>query len=299
MRTLATGTGFVLEPTWAELIVSATGALGDRVLARWLVEEVAHASSAWLVCHGAEQAPHGASDRLADLVTRCRAGEPVQHVLGHWSFAGVELAVDRRALVPRPETEVLVEAVLRELDARTAAPLDPSGACLVLDLGTGSGAIACALVTANPGVEVVACDCASEALALASENRERLGASAQARLRLHLGAWYEGLDALKGQVDVVVSNPPYLARAEWAGLDPVVRDHDPYGALVAGESGLEGIDAVLSGAPAFLAPGGWAFVEIAPHQERAAIEIARRAGARRSEVALDLAGRPRVLRARF
>lgn len=283
------------RPTWRELLERAGSTLGDRQAARWLLEEAAGRRLSALLSSLDDQAPPAAAAALEVLVRRRQQGEPLQHVFGHWPFAGVELLVDRRALVPRPETEVLVELALGELRGA------PRGArASALDLGTGSGAIACALVQAIGNLQVLAVDCSARALALAEENRGRLPSAAAVRLRLARGSWYEGLPAeLAGRLDLVAANPPYLAAAEWPGLDPVVRDHDPYQALVAGPTGLEAHRAVLAGAGQALRPGGTLLLEHAPHQAGALTALARQGGARSAEVLADLAGRPRVLRARW
>lgn len=194
--------------------------------------------------------------------------------------------------MPRPETEVVVGYALAALADRRRSP----GAALVaVDLGTGSGAIACSLVHEDPAVSVVGVDRSPEALSLAAENRARLATGEAARLELRQGSWYEPLGDLSGTVAVVVSNPPYLGAAEWAGLDPVVRDHDPFEALVAGPTGLEAIEAVLSAAPTVLTAGGAVVVELAPHQADAAQAAASAHGAGAATIHLDLAGRARCL----
>ena len=221
-------------------------------------------------------------------------------MLGRWSFRRLELRVDGRALVPRPETEVVAGEALAALAARDVAGGGRrNGPPVAVDLGTGSGAIACALVDEHPGVRVVAVELAEEARRLAEENRAALAPSAAARLEVRAGSWYQPLQDLAGVVDVVVSNPPYLSAAEWPDLEAVVRDFDPYGALVAGPTGLEAIEAVLAGAPGVLAPGGVVVTELAPDQAAAAVELARRYGAGDAEVRRDLAGRLRCLVARW
>ena len=241
-----------------------------------------------------------ATAELRRRVGRRLCGEPLQHVLGRWSFRRLELRVDGRALVPRPETEVVAGEALAALAARDVAGGGRrNGPPVAVDLGTGSGAIACALVDEHPTVRVVAVEVAEEARTLAEENRATLPPAAATRLEVRAGSWYEPLADLAGAVDVVVSNPPYLAAAEWPALDAVVREFDPYGALVAGPTGLEGIEAVLAGAPGVLAPGGAVVVELAPDQAGAAVELARCQGARAAEVRPDLAGRPRCLVARW
>ncbi len=283
----------VADSTWRALLAQATDALGERQAARWLVEDAAGCDAAGLHTLLDEVAPDVAATRLRALVARRCGGEPLQHVLGRWPFAGVELIVDRRALVPRPETEVLVDAALREFERlQSATPL-------VADLGTGSGAIAAALVCARADCTVVAVERDAGACSLAADNRSRLGPLARERLILRQGSWYGPLAAEAGALDLVVANPPYLAAGEWAGLDPVVRDHDPYDALVAGPTGLEAVAAVVSGAPAHLRRPGTLLCELAPAQAAAATALARRAGAREIWVLADLAGRERILGARW
>lgn len=276
--------------SWRGVLGQAASALSDEMAARWLLEEASGRSFGELVGHLDELVPDNVASALDRLVARRLAGEPLQHVIGHWPFAGVELVVDGRALVPRPETELLVELARREL-----APIDSP---LVLDLGTGSGAIACALVNGREDLTAVAVDTSCDALALAALNRDRL--PSPSRLVLRHSNWYEAVaDELAGRVDLVVSNPPYLAESEWPGLDPVVREHDPRPALVAGESGLEGIEAVFAGAPIVLRQRGVALVEIGEGQGTAAAALAKVAGARQTTVIDDLAGRPRIVRAQF
>jgi release factor glutamine methyltransferase len=303
----------VTTTTWSDLLRGAAVRLGDPVTAKWVVEEVAGVEAARLLLDGAAGAPTSASERLDVMLARLDAGEPLQHVLGHWSFRTIDLVVDRRALVPRPETEVVVGHVLDELArmraakgaSRVARRASTRPSPVVLELGTGSGAIACAIVSEDEDVNVVAVDCSPDALELAGENRGHLAPDAASRLVLASGDWYEGTAALLAgrglgpTVDCIVSNPPYIAESEWAGLDPVVRDHDPYDALVAGPTGLECVEAVVAGAPELLVTGGALVVEIAPWQASAAGEMARRAGARDVAVGLDLAGRARLVRARW
>lgn len=235
------------------------------------------------------------------LARRRSAGEPLQHVLGHWSFRTLEVKVDSRALVPRPETEIVAERALAELRRLSrAAPLGP-----LADLGTGSGVIACSLARelpeAVPGVAgtIYGTDVSVGALELARENvATSLPAAWPMTIELLLGSWFDPLpSSVRGALDIVVSNPPYLAAAELAGLDEVVREHDPEVALVAGESGLECIEEIVAAAPQWVSERGSLVLEIAPHQKDAALALAAAAGFA-AEVGDDLAGRPRVLVAR-
>lgn len=280
--------------TWRQLWRRAAEELGSGTEARWLVEDVSGLDAAgWLLACD-DKAPAGAVRGLDELVRRRKAGEPLQHVLGHWSFRTVEVVVDRRVLVPRPETEVLVAHALACLDR--LAPAGGGRELLAADLGTGSGVITLSLAAERQDVQVLATDRSREALAVASANLVQLPASAAARVRLYEGDWFAALPAdLAGRLDLVASNPPYLAEHEWDDLDPVVRDFDPRGALVAGPSGFEALEAVIGQAPGWLGPHGFLLVELAPTQAPAALELARVAGLSEARVEEDLAGRPRVL----
>ncbi|HWF17394.1 MAG TPA: HemK/PrmC family methyltransferase [Acidimicrobiales bacterium] len=238
------------------------------------------------------------------------AGEPLQYVFGHWPFRRLDLLVDERVLIPRPETEQVVEVALAE--ARRLAAGRPSGEGLVLvDAGTGSGAIALALATElGPGVvaEVWATDASTDALAVAASNLEAVGRSSPAgetlpAVTLVEGSWLEPLPASRrGRVDLIVSNPPYVSAAEWSGLAVEVR-REPRAALVAGPAsdgtpGLADVEAVLRQSLDWLRRPGGLVVELAPHQAEAAAGLAASLGYDQTRVELDLARRPRALVAR-
>jgi release factor glutamine methyltransferase len=268
--------------------------LGSDHEARWLLEDVAGTGSP------SDTLSPDAAARVRELAERRETGEPLQYVLGHWPFRQLDLLVDARALIPRPETEWLVDVALAELD-RTLAD---GGAGKVVDLGTGTGAIALAIATerVGHGVETVATDLDAGALELARDNWARAGGPA---VEFRHGSWWEALAPDdRGRIALVVANPPYVAAVEWELLDPVVRDHEPYGALVAatgrdGMPGLADVEAIVDGAGEWLARPGAAVIEIAPAQDRAARHAARRAGATDADVLADLAGRPRALVARW
>jgi release factor glutamine methyltransferase len=250
-----------------------------------------------------------ARSRFEALVDRRAGGEPVQYVIGRWAFRTLDLMVDRRVLIPRPETEQVVEVALAELDRLPAEATDAPGpagppappggrasAAVAVDLGTGSGAIALSIAAERPAVEVWATDVSPAALEVATANLAGLGGRAAARVRLAEGAWWAALpEHLRGRVDLVISNPPYISAAEMTAIDAQVTDWEPSLALEAGPTGLEAIQEILDGAPAWLRPGGVAVVEIAPHQRRQAVTIARDAGFAAVEVHPDLAGYPRAL----
>jgi len=241
--------------------------------------------------------------RGSGLLARRLAGEPLQYVLGEWAFREHDLLVDRRVLIPRPETETVVEVALAEVERlgeRRGRP-DPWAAAIttfaVADLGTGSGAIAIALERSLPEAEVWATDRSAEALAVARANIAGTGAT---RVRTAEGHWFEALDdSLRGELLLVVSNPPYIAEAEIDALPAAVIEWEPFGALVSGPTGLEAIGTILAEAPGWLAPGGVVVLEHAPHQADAVVDLARDAGFVEARVEPDLAGRPRALVARL
>jgi release factor glutamine methyltransferase len=247
------------------------------------------------------------------MASRRAAGEPLQYVFGHWPFRRLDLLVDARVLIPRPETEQVVEVALGEARRLgTASGGSRAGAGLVLaDAGTGSGAIALSLATElGPRVvaELWATDVSTDALAVAASNLEavRLSQPAAAGLpptTLVQGSWLDPLPArLRGAVDLVVSNPPYVSEAEWDGLAPEVR-LEPRGALVAGAAtdgtaGLAAVEALLRQARSWLRRPGAVVIEIAPHQAEAATALASGLGYGETRVEKDLARRPRALVAR-
>lgn len=262
---------------------------------------------------GVERVTERAAGRFHEMVARRLAGEPLQYVIGHWSFRHLEVMVDRRVLIPRPETEVTVEVALAELDriwgmSQPDAVGPPAAATgrgvlaespTVVDLGTGSGVIALAMATERPAVTVWATDASADALHVASANLAGVGGRAAARVRLAQGPWWDALPAeLAGTVALVVSNPPYVAAGEMVDLDPVVAAWEPQPALRAGDTGLEAVAEILAGAGRWLRPDGGAVVEIAPHQADAAEVLARDAGFSETAVRPDLSGRLRVLVAR-
>jgi release factor glutamine methyltransferase len=275
------------------LVAAIAARVGSAQEARWIVD-------------------HGGMDRARALADRRAAGEPLQYVLGRWPFRSLELQVDRRVLIPRPETEQVVEVALGELalvlglEGRRSA-----GPAMAVDLGTGSGAIALSLAvegaTDGGGLKLWATDASPDALDVARANLADLADAdpvAAARVHLAHGPWFAALSpALVGRVDLVVSNPPYVAESDYAGLDPVVRDWEPHSALVsargaAGVGGMADIEAIVAGAPRWLHRSGALVVEIAPSQAYAAIDAARRAGFSKVDTARDLAGRLRMLVAR-
>lgn len=228
------------------------------------------------------------------MVERRLAGEPLQYVLGSWGFRTLDLYLDRRVLIPRPETEVVAGHAMRELDRALAAR--SAGAGRLADLGTGSGAIALAVAVERTNVEVWATDLSADALDVARANLAGIGRPAR-RVQLVLGDWYAALPSeLKGELDVIVSNPPYVAADD--DLPDDVRDWEPRLALVSGPTGLESYEVIVAGARAWLRPGGSLVLELGSTQARPVRELARAARFQAIEIHPDLAGRDRVLVAR-
>lgn len=287
----------VADPTRGALVAELAGVVGARHEARFIVEEAVAAS-------GDLDAPAVAMARR--MAARRAAGEPLQYVFGHWPFRTLDLVVDARVLIPRPETEQVVEVALAEA-RRLQSRCD--GRLVVIDAGTGSGAIALSLAfELGPARvrEVWAIDTSGDALAVAARNLDvlrRRHTWPLPAVELVQGCWFELVPpGLYGAVHLVVSNPPYVSAAEWGLLEPEVRA-EPYRALVAGPAsdgtpGLGDVEAILVGARDVLASPGAAVVELAPHQAGRAERMARRLGFTEVSVEPDLSGRPRALVAR-
>jgi release factor glutamine methyltransferase len=246
-----------------------------------------------LLAHALGVAPDVLAGRMADpvpgvaaaafdsLIARRAAREPVSHLTGARAFWGRDFRVTRDVLDPRPETETLVELALAEPFAR------------VLDLGTGSGCILVTLLAERPEAQGVGTDLSPEALLIAGENAARHGVAD--RVILTPSDWFGDIG---GRYDLIVSNPPYIAAEEMAGLSPEVRDHEPRGALTDEADGLSAYRAIAGGATRFLSPGGRLLVEIGPTQGPAVSRLFAEAGLERVAVHPDLDGRDRVVAAR-
>lgn len=224
-------------------------------------------------------------ERLRAATLRRGEREPLQHILGTAPFRDLILRSDRRALIPRPETEELVDLALGLFPADQAVR--------ALDLGTGSGAIALALAQERPAWKVEALDASEDALALACENAAALGLAD--RVAFARSDWF---GAVTDAYDLIVANPPYLTDAEVAEAEPEVRLHDPMAALVAPDAGLADLRRILVDAPKFLRPGGWVVLETGIDQHAALADITRAAGLAEGQGKADLSNRPRFWMAR-
>jgi release factor glutamine methyltransferase len=274
--------------TWTELWAECSQRLGNADEARLLIE---HASgkkgAAWLIALE-QQAPLSAADTLGEMIKRRQAGEPLQYILGSWGFRTLELHVDKRVLIPRPETEHVVEAALQLLNA---APQP-----VVADLGTGSGAIALSIAAEHLGALVYATDVSVDALEVASANLAELPGAAQERVTLKQGDWFDALPAeMRGQFDLLISNPPYIGTEEVGTVEDQVADWEPHGALFAGADGLDDIKRILDEAASWLKSRGSVIIELAPQQAEAVAAMARNAGFSHVAIGRDLADRQRFL----
>jgi release factor glutamine methyltransferase len=284
--------------------LAIAGIVTSEAEARFLIEEVSgYPPSEWLEIAD-QPPPERPLARLWLLVERRVGGEPLQYVLGSWNFRGLDLMVDPRVLIPRPETEQVVEVALEEAERhglrrarkRRLALVDAEPDLAVADLGTGSGAIALALDAELPDVVVWATDVSADALAVARAN---IAGCAASRVRTVLGSWFDALPAeLRGRLELIVSNPPYVAEHEVADLPEEVAGYEPRGALVSGPTGCEAVEHLLAHAREWLAPGASFVCEIAPHQAAPMMERAKALGYTEALVRADLAGRRRVLVAR-
>jgi release factor glutamine methyltransferase len=246
-------------------------------------------SAAWL--DREREMPAAVAARFREAVTRRAAGWPQAYATGRANFRGHWLTVDRRVLIPRPETEGLVELVIKWAQGHggTGAP-----APLVADVGTGSGAIAIALALEARVSGVIATDVSPAALDLAILNAAALGAKERISVRRgHL------LEPLLGEsVDAVVSNPPYVATGEWESLDPSVRDYEPRLALDGGPDGMDLLRELIAQAGKALGPGGLLALEVDARRASRTAEVVRSAGFEHVEVGTDLFGRPRYVHGR-
>lgn len=222
-------------------------------------------------------------EKIRPLVKRRGNREPLQHILGTTEFAGLTLKVDRRALIPRPETEYLVELLQQRFTAQPAR---------VLDLGTGTGAIALALAKAWPESKVMAVEQSEEALALARENAAACGLTAN--VELLRSDWFEAVPA-GGQFDLIVSNPPYLSDEETDAAQPEVKDYEPRQALSAGPEGAVALEYIIRESRARLSPGGTLALETGIAQHAHLLALLQSQGFTRSESLKDLTGRDRFL----
>lgn len=248
-----------------------------RLEIRVLLGHALGVNRAWLIAHEHDELPVPLLEKYRALFARRLSGEPVAYLLGEKEFFGRGFRVTPAVLVPRPETELLVELALERLP--------PAGRAL--DLGTGSGCIAITLALERPDCGILAVEQSAEALSVAKQNAVHLGA----KLGFYPGSWFQALPADTEKFDLIASNPPYVAEG-----DPhlAALAHEPAGALASGADGLDDIRLIVRGAPAWLKPGGWLLFEHGWDQGEACRDLLQQAGFCDVETRADLAGIGRV-----
>jgi release factor glutamine methyltransferase len=277
-----TGIGAVVDA--AARRFEAAGIAGARGEAELLLAQLLDVDRGQLFVRRLEPLDAETAARYEAWVARREEREPFQHITGVQEFYGVEFRVDPRVLIPRPETEGIVDAALG---------LDLPHEATVADVGTGSGCLAVVLALKRPAWRVLALDRSKRALAAAAGNVERHGVAD--RVELVHGRLEAPPERWVGRIDLLVSNPPYVTEAEWAGLQPEVRDHDPREALVAGPTGLEAYAALIPVARRLLRPAGRIVLELGFGQAEAVRRIALDAGFTNVELRDDLRSIPRIL----
>ncbi|MBK8278465.1 MAG: peptide chain release factor N(5)-glutamine methyltransferase [Nitrospira sp.] len=275
----------------AQQILEGAGIANAAQEVRWLLAYALEMKHHELASRTEQSVTTEQLARVMSVVRRRELREPLQYILGSQEFCGLDFSVTSAVLIPRPETELLIQESLRE--GRFV-----EGAVLV-DVGTGSGCVAVTLATILDGMQIFALDCSHAALEVAKGNADRHGVGDKI-------IWLEGdlLSPLKecvgvGTVDAIISNPPYIAEADWAGLQPEVRDYEPRGALLAGPQGIEFHVRLIHDSKEFLAPGGLLVMELGQNQAplvRRAVEEAT--GYTGLQTVEDEAGIERILIAR-
>ena len=260
-----------------------------RLVAEALLAQAISLSRVQLLARAEQPLSPDQLERYHALVGRCESGEPLAYVLGRREFYGLEFVVDRRVLIPRPETELLIETAIAVAQARSESA---HVGYAIADIGTGSGAIAVTLAACLPQARVIATDVSPEALVVARENAQRH--AVDDRVEFRAGDLLAPLDA---PVDLIVANLPYIRSAECARPPHAIRRYEPVVALDGGPDGLELVRRLLSEAPRAIRPGGSILIEIGASHGDAAAELARDAFAEAAEIQVkaDLAGLDRLL----
>jgi release factor glutamine methyltransferase len=274
----------VLEAAAARL--ERAGVPEPRLNAELLLADLLSSDRGGLLVRKREELDAEAAGRFEERIRRREKREPLQHITGFQEFRGLDFEVDGRVLVPRPESELLVDAALA---------LDLPEDARVADLGTGSGCLAVSLASARGSFRLHALDSSRAALTLARSNARRHGV--EGRIDFRHAAMNEPPDEWLGSMDLVIANPPYVSEEEWAGLEPEVREHDPREALVAGPTGLEGYRELLPAARGLLRGNGFIVIELGFDQAGDVEKIARAEGFRRIGFEDDFRKIPRVLTA--
>ncbi len=272
------------RPTGSVLLAQGVRQLNDAGVpdaardARRLLAHAAGVEAGRLTLILPEEASEATEARFAAILQRRAAREPVSHIVGYRDFYGRRFKVNRHVLDPRPETEILIEAALQE-------PFEA-----VIDLGTGSGCILLTLLAETPEAQGVGVDLSDDACIVAEENAERL--DLLDRCAMLCTSWFDGIE---GEVDLIVSNPPYIAPDEMEDLSPEVYDYEPHMALTDAFDGLTAYRSICANAPRHLVRGGRLLVEIGPTQAEEVVALFKKNGFSEVHVIQDMDGRDRVV----
>ena len=283
--------------TWGELLQVTAVELGNEQEARWLCEHASGLDRVELDAARDEVVSQRCGVALRAMVARRLTGEPLQYVMKSWAFRHLDVLVDNRVLIPRPETEVVVQAALDlacEMISKTNSKLR------VADLGTGSGVIGLSLASELPRgtTEVWLTDLSADALEVARANLAGLGLI-NGDVRVALGSWFAALPSeLKNSFDLIVSNPPYIGVYD-PSVESSVLNHEPHLALFAGSDGLDAYREIISHADEWLATDGWIVLEIGHQQGDAVRELLAQNSFKQIEIRKDLAGRDRIALAKI
>ena len=283
--------------TWGELLQVTAVELGNEQEARWLCEHASGLDRVELDAARDEVVSQRCGVALRAMVARRLTGEPLQYVMKSWAFRHLDVLVDNRVLIPRPETEVMVQAALdlaHEMISKTNSKLR------VADLGTGSGVIGLSLASELPrgSNEVWLTDLSADALEVARANLAGLGLI-NGDVRVAQGSWFAALPSeLKNSFDLIVSNPPYIALYD-PSVESSVLNHEPHLALFAGSDGLDAYREIISHADEWLVTNGWIVLEIGHQQGDAVRELLAQNSFKQIEIRKDLAGRDRIALAKI
>ena len=283
--------------TWGELLTQTAQQLGNRQEARWLCEHASGVDGGEFDSAATELVNKRAGDALRAMVARRLAGEPLQYVMSRWAFRHLDVLVDPRVLIPRPETEVVVQVALNLANAMLQ---EPKTKLRIADLGTGSGVIGLSLASELPrgSTEIWLTDLSSDALEVARANLAGLGLI-NGDVRIAQGSWFAALPSeLKNGFDLVVSNPPYIGVYD-PSVEASVRNYEPSTALFAGSDGLDAYRGIIAQAGEWLVKDGWLVLEIGHQQGNAVRELLARNNLRQIKIRQDLAGRDRIATAKL
>ena len=281
--------------TWREMLAQTIESVGNAQEARWLCEHAAGVDGTEFLAAQDEHVTVSMANSLHDMVRRRLLGEPLQYVMKRWAFRHLDVFVDQRVLIPRPETETVVDIALSLATKR----LQESSPICVVDLGTGSGVIGLSMAFELPreSAAVWLTDASSDALDVARANIVGVGRKGEC-VRVAEGNWWNALPtSLRGHVDLAVCNPPYIAEHDNEMADDV-RKWEPHSALFAPNNGMADIEAVARGASEWLSVGGWLVLEIGYQQGDAVRQVLSEAHLVDIEIRKDLAGRDRIALAR-